>query len=67
MQIESTYYTECWELGFTMKNYHEFGIGEIYLFIISYDNCYIYDNLKLWIWDGGMLNIHKKNDNADEK
>ena len=54
---------------FTMKNYHEFGIGEIYLSIISYDNCYIHDNLKVWIWDGGMLNnnIHKKNDNADKK
>ena len=52
-----------------MKNYHEFGIGEIYLSIISYDNCYIHDNLKVWIWDGGMLNnnIHKKNDNADKK
>ena len=48
------------------ENYHEFGIGEIYLSIISYDNCYIYDNLKIWIWEGGMLNIHKKNDNVDK-
>ena len=51
-----------------MKNYHEFGIGEMYLSVRSYDNCYIYDNLKLWIWDGGMLNnIHKKNDSVDKK